>query len=162
MPAARAGDPACLLATDSGLKLGASGPEDTGTAAIWKVCGKDATKVASGEGLGHPNGITLLGKDIGFVGFDATKRIALKDAAFADSGAVPMPVAQLDGLEQGPDGIVLVSSWEDGGIHKVFPDKHTEALVTGLKGPADFAFDAKRKLVVVPLLMDGKVLAFAL
>lgn len=161
-PAEKAGDPSCLLATDSGIKLGAKGPEDTATAAIWKVCGKEATKVASGEGIGHPNGITLLGKDIAFVGFDATKRIALKDLKFVDSGAVPIPVGQLDGLEQGPDGVVLVSSWEDGGVHKVFPDKHTEAFVKGLKGPADFAFDAKRKLVVVPLLMEGKVQAYAL
>jgi hypothetical protein len=76
LPAEKAGDPACLLATDSGFKLGANGPEATGTAAIWKVCGKEASKVASGEGVGHPNGITLLGKDVAVVGFDQTKRIS--------------------------------------------------------------------------------------
>jgi hypothetical protein len=86
----------------------------------------------------------------------------MKDRAFADTGAVTLPVGQLDGIEPGPDGIALVSSWEDGGLHKVFPDKHSEPLVTGLKGPADFAIDTKRKLVVVPLLLDGKVVAFAL
>jgi len=68
-------------------------------------------------------------------------------------------IGQLDGLYEMKDGDLLATDWITGSLFAWSKAKGMQKLVTGIKGPADFAVvpNAKGLLVVVPDLVQGEL-----
>ena len=84
----------------------------------------------------------------------ATKRISdLGDAT---------PVGNLDGVEPDGRGGYTVTDWLNGAIFHVSADGKATRLLDLNRGSADHEFVEEERLVVVPMMMDGKVVAYRL
>lgn len=144
-----------VYASDSGLKPDFS---PSGADAIYRISGGQATAVAKGAELNHPNGIAAL----------ADGRILV--VTFTEKGEVytlspdgkrqevrTLPAGQLDGVELLPGGAYLVSSWAASAVYRVDRAGMAKAVVEKVKAPADIGYDGKRSRVLIPLFMDNRV-----
>jgi hypothetical protein len=66
----------------------------------------------------------------------------------------------LDGLEQEPDGSLLVSDWAQSVVHRVSPDGDTAQVLVVSGNTADFTLVPNAGLLIVPLLSKGIVKAY--
>ncbi len=81
-----------------------------------------------------------------------------KIAALGDT----TPVGNLDGVESDGRGGYTVTDWLNGAIFHVAPDGKATRLLDLNQGSADHEFIEKDRLVVLPMMMDGKVTAYRL
>lgn len=81
--------------------------------------------------------------------------------AKGERSAIQKVAGLLDGLYVNGDDL-WVSSWETSGVLHGTVGGELSLAQGGLKAPADFACDTKRKLVVVPLFNDNKIVAYNL
>jgi len=72
------------------------------------------------------------------------------------------PVGNLDGIEAMADGSLLVTDWMAGGLMRIRPDGTVTRLDALAPGSADIGYDARRKVVYVPMMKDGTVKALSL
>ena len=135
---------------------------DGGALSVWI---KDAA-------LMHPNGLRVEGDRL-FVaawGKDiqpdfSTKEpgrllsidIASKKISALGSGE---PVGNLDGLEPDGSGNWLTTDWVNGALFRIGSDGTPEQLMDLNPGSADLEYDEKQKLVIIPMMMDGKLTAY--
>jgi len=140
-----------------------------GTAAIFAITGDEAPKALDIAVIGLPNGIdaetTPAGDVLYYNGFDDAKAVHRFDVATKTASTVPAPAGMLDGLAVVKDGEAawyFVSSWETSSVYKLDKDGKATVVAYGLKGPADFRVDLAKKLVIVPVMMEGRVAAFPL
>ena len=70
---------------------------------------------------------------------------------------VILPTGGFDGLMETADGDVLVSSWDGSAIYRVKPDGAISTAAENLPAPTDFAWDAGRGVIVVPLFTSDAV-----
>jgi sugar lactone lactonase YvrE len=84
----------------------------------------------------------------------ATKRVS-------DLGD-PAPVGNLDGVEPDGRGGYTVTDWLNGAIFRVAADGRATRLLDLNQGSADHEFIEGERLVVVPMMTDGKVVAYRL
>jgi len=123
--------------------------------------------------LTNPNGLAVVGDTL-YVGswgvmdkgFATTvpgrvKTVSLGDKRLADF-AGERPVGNLDGIEVLADGRVLATDWMAGGLMLVSPDGSVKMLDKLAQGSADIGYAAAERLVFVPMMNDGKVIAFRL
>lgn len=156
-----------LWVSDSGLKFTDAGAEPTGSAAIWRIDAAGvATKVASGPGLGLPNGVITQGEALLVGRFDdegGEGRVVAVSATGEIKPWASTPKGGLDGLAWLPTGELVVSSWGAESVFVLGADGALKATVPAHKGPADLAVDAEGQLIWIPAFMDGGVtnLAFA-
>lgn len=68
------------------------------------------------------------------------------------------PLGNLDGLEITGSGNFLVSDWVAGKIYKITQSGETELLLKTQKGSADIGFIPKKKLVIIPSMLQSKIL----
>ncbi len=99
-------------------------------------------------------------------GFE-TKSLGHLKAVSLDTKAVSSlgdgtPVGNLDGLEPDGKGRYLVTDWVAGGLFLVDPSGTAEKLLVLSQGSADLGFIAKKGLVLVPMMLDDKLIAFRL
>lgn len=129
----------------------------SGTAAIYQISARDQVKVlAQGPGLGLPNGL--------LVQPDGRLLVAPMGAAslYELKNGVPVPwvnltAAGMDGLVQvGKD--VLVSVWNTQSIFKVTSTGETSVVASNISSPADLGWDSKRNRLLVPVLMENRIL----
>lgn len=150
-----------LWVSDSGLKFTDTGAEPTGSAAIWRIDAAGvATKVASGPGLGLPNGVTTQGEGVLVGRFDdegGEGRIVSVSASGEIKPWASVPKGGLDGLGWLPSGELVVSSWGAESVFVLGADGALKATVPAHKGPADLAVDAEGQLIWIPAFMDGGV-----
>lgn len=123
--------------------------------------------------LDNPNGLSIVGDKMylgawGVMdkGFATTvpgrvKIISLTDKAISEF-AGSAPVGNLDGIEVLPDGRVLATDWMAGGLMLLSADGKVQVLDKLAPGSADLGFVPSRKMVLVPMMHDGKVIAFRL
>ena len=136
---------------------------DTGKNRIYRIAAGKATIAIETPALNGPNGIAWDARSKRFVIVSFRGRTIL---AWTPGDTTLVRLAegpgQFDGVAVMDDGRLLVSSWADssvslytvaeqGGVAGIQP------LVTGVRGPADIALDAKRRRLGVPLLMDKRV-----
>lgn len=140
-----------------------------GTAAIYAITGDEAPKALEIPSVGLANGldaeVTPAGDILHFCGFDDAKVVQRFDIAAKAVTSVAVPAGMLDGLAIVKDGDAtwyVLSSWETGSVYKIDKDGKATVIASGLKGPADLAVDAVKKLVIVPLMMENRVAAFTL
>lgn len=148
-----------VYVSDSGLTLDEKGPTPTKTDAIYAIKKNKATAIAKGVELGNPNGLWVTDKGV-WVNTFGTGEIYLLDAK-GQRTMTQKVAGALDGLYVSGDDI-WVSSWEASGIMMGSGAGSFSLAQGGLPGPADFAYDTKRKVVVVPLFNDNKIVAYSL
>jgi len=69
------------------------------------------------------------------------------------------PVGNLDGLEPDGSGNWLATDWVGGALYRIHPDGTADQLMDLNQGSADLEFLDDEKLVIIPMMMDGKVTA---
>lgn len=151
-----------LYVSDSGMKMGKTDFEGTGTDAVWVINTKDkapkAKKLLADKALHRPNGLLATTEGVWVVPFAASDAYLLGgDGKVATTVAVG--AAALDGICQ-LGGAMLVSSWEKNAVYR--SGKGTEGLtfvpfIENVASPADIECDGGRNRVLIPRMMDNKV-----
>lgn len=143
-----------VYVTDSGFNPDFS---SSGTDAVWHIDGDgNLTEVVKSTDLMGPNGIVVADGMIYVVGFGGNKIFTVTPEGEITTVA-ELPTGGLDGIVQGSDGRLLVSSWEGQMVYAVDGEGIAEALIEEVPSPADIGFDAKRNLVLIPLFNESAV-----
>jgi sugar lactone lactonase YvrE len=155
-----AGPDGTVYVSDSGVTIDDKGITPNKSDAVWAIDKKLKAKVlAKGAELGNPNGHWATDKGVWVCTF-GTGEIYLLDAKGGRS--MNQKVAgMLDGIYAAGDD-VWVSSWEQSAIMRGAASGEFSMAQGGLPAPADFGYDTKRHLVLVPLFNDNKVVAYSL
>ncbi len=146
---------------------------DTLTDTIWVLEGDRFSAWLQDEALENPNG--LLAEDGRLLvgswgrmtdGFQTKvpghmKAVDVATRKVSDLGD-PAPVGNLDGIEPDGRGGYTVTDWLNGAIFQVSGEGKATRLLDLNQGSADHEFIEKDRLVVLPMMMDGKVVAYRL
>lgn len=145
-----------VYVSDSGMRAGAEGLEPSGTASIWRIAADDTVeRLIDGAELMAPNGLAEVDGQLWAVGFGGDELYRVADGARHD--AVALPAGSLDGLVVFTDGDALVSSWDASAVFRGPLAGPFEVVVADVVSPADIGYDAGRKLVLVPLFGEDRV-----
>lgn len=87
--------------------------------------------------------------------------VDLATKAISSVGA-PQPLGNLDGLEPDGAGNWLSTDWIAGGLYRIKEDGSSEQLLDLDQGSADLEFLESEKLAIIPMMMNGKVVAHRL
>jgi len=146
-----------LYVTDTGIRFDDQGKAThPGPDRIFRITGRKVTVAAQGDTLRQPNGITWDASGNRFIivslGGPSIYTWKLGDK---DPSVIARGPGGFDGVEVAR-GNLLVSSWTDSTISAY--QSGTEAkLITGIPGPADIGYDAKRNRVLIPSLPQNRV-----
>jgi len=154
-----AGPDGKVYVSDSGLKQGEKDFEPTNSDAVWVIEKGKARALAKSPDLGHPNGLLVDGKSV-LVSTFGSGEIYRLDEKGKKSDAVKVSKGALDGLVALGEGTLLVSSWGGADVSKGKLGGTFEAVVTGVKAPADIGYDKKRGRVLVPRFLEDRVEVF--
>jgi sugar lactone lactonase YvrE len=144
-----------FLVSDSAFRAEGEGIAAAGVDAIYRVTADGAvSRFADGRDLGLPNGLAFLGDELLVASFDATKLLRLGGDG-ARLGEEQLPASQLDGVVVLEDGCVLVASLEVGGVLRGRLGQAFTSFVDTLA--MDIGYDAKRRRLLMPRMMDGAV-----
>jgi len=144
-----------VFVTDTGMNAEF---KPTGTDAVYHITkdGKVTPRIKNKD-LGGPNGIWLGEKGSVWVVTFMSGEIYEVDAAGKQGKAQKLPKGQLDGIVILPNGDFLVSSWEGKAIYRGRPGGEWKEVIAGIESPADFAYDPKRKRVIIPVFLGDKL-----
>ncbi len=149
-----------LHVTDTGIAMTDKGVIYQGGDRIFRIApDRSVTTIASGAGLGRPNGITWDpdGKRWIVVSFDPFRSEVY---AIRPGDSVRTVLARgtgkFDGVERLADGRLLVTCWTDSSLH-VIDGQRTQRVVRDLWQPADLGVDTRRGHVAIPLALQGRV-----
>ncbi len=148
-----------VYVTDSGLRSGPDGVEQSGTDAVHKST-QDGELVAlvSGEALGGPNGIVVDGGRVMFVTLRTGRVHLVQRESGTISGLPAPPAGRLDGVVKVAEGEFLISSWEGQAVYRLRRGGLYTTEVDSVEAPADIGLDARRGRVLIPLFMADAVL----
>lgn len=116
--------------------------------------------------LDAPNGL-LVEKDrilVGTMGDYQTKRpgqflaVSLKDKTISNVGGTTVGV--IDGVEASADGNYYLTDWPAGKVLRMERSGAVATLMEIKMGTADFDFIQSKDEMVIPLMMDGKLVAY--
>lgn len=147
-----------VYATDTGLRAGKRGTEDSGTDAVYRFDGATPVSLARGPNLGRPNGIVAgpQGLTVVTLGSGSVYRLDPRTGARTD---LPIPDAgQLDGIVLLPDGSALISSWRAKAIYRQSAEGAYSIAVDSLTAPAGIGWDGKRRRVLIPLPTQNRLI----
>ncbi|HEY2518042.1 MAG TPA: hypothetical protein VGI39_44535 [Polyangiaceae bacterium] len=157
---AASADGKIVYATDTGIKFDEKGPSPTGTEAVFAIEKGKAKTIAKGEDLGKPNGIAAANGKVWVLGFMSGELYSINKEGKKED-VTKLPKGMLDGLVAVGDSM-LVSSWEGQAIYRGKPGGTFEAVLSGVKSPADIGYDTKRSRVLVPIFEGNAVEAYDL
>lgn len=150
-----------VFVSDSSAKPGPNGFEGLGGDAVYVIDKAGKVKpVAKSKDLKGPNGLLVVSDGV-LVNTLLGDEIYRLDAEGAVKDVTKLPTGMLDGFQQVGDSL-LVTSWAGEKIYKGQLGGKFEPVLSGLKGPADIAYDAKRNRVIVPRFLDNAVEAYEL
>lgn len=152
-----AGPDGAIYVSDSGVAIDERGITPTKTDAVWVIRKGKASALARGEELGRPNGLFVTEAGV-WVNTFGSGELYLLDGKGART-AVQKVAGALDGLYVEGD-VAWSTSWEQSAIVRSQRDGATAKVRGDLPGPADFAFDSKRGVFVVPLFNDNKLVTY--
>ena len=89
------------------------------------------------------------------------KIISLADKSISEFAGTAA-VGNMDGIEVLADGRVLATDWMAGGLMLLSPDGKVQVLDKLAPGSADLGFVPSKNMLLVPMMKDGKVIAFRL
>jgi sugar lactone lactonase YvrE len=147
-----------LYITDTGIKFDDVGNVlHPGPDRVFRI-GPDrkVTVAVRGDTLGRPNGIALdpVGKRFVIVEFGGRSVLAWKPEDKAPS-VIAKGAGGFDGVVIA-GGKILVSSWADSTVSSYETGQEVK-LITGIPGPADIGYDAKRNRVLIPVFPANRV-----
>src|SRR5690242_3779388 len=147
-----------LYITDTGIRFDDVGNMlHPGPDRVFRI-GPDrkVTVAVRGDTLGRPNGIALdpVGKRFVIVEFGGRSVLAWKPEDKAPS-VIAKGAGGFDGVVIA-GGKILVSSWADSTVSSYETGQEVK-LITGIPGPADIGYDAKRNRVLIPVLPGNRV-----
>lgn len=149
-----------LHVTDTGIAMTDKGVIYQGGDRIFRIGPDRAVSViASGAGLGRPNGITWDpdGRRWIVVSFDPFRSevYAIRPGASTRT-ILARGQGKFDGVERLADGRLLVTAWSDSSLHVIDGDR-TQRIIRDLWQPADLGVDTRRGRVAIPLALQGRV-----
>jgi sugar lactone lactonase YvrE len=144
-----------VFVSDSGMKVGPSGFEPTGTDAVYVIEKGKLKSIAKGKDLGGPNGLLAVANGL-LVNTLASDEVYRLDEKGEKHDLTKVPSGGLDGMGF-IENVLLVSSWKGSAIYRGSLGGKFEVAFAGLAGAADFGFDSKRKRVLVPRFLDNAV-----
>ena len=152
------GGDGAIYITDTGVRIGNPDADKQPRGdKVFRLAGRTATVVASGDALAKPNGIAWDAGNkhfiIGPFGSPSLMTWVPGDSAPAVLASGP---GQYDGIELLADGRLLVTSWADSSVWSYRGTTPTR-LISGVNAPADIGIDTKRGRVAVPLFLDNRV-----
>ena len=158
-----------VFLTDTGWKSGKEGFDNTGSDSILRINPKKVIveSVLADKSLGNPNGIVSTKEGL-FVVSAGGELYPLKleqkgKATVGVKGApTKLPAGFLDGVVGLEDGTFLVSSWAGKAVYHGKPGGKFSTVITGLPSPAAIGFDTKRKRLLIPSMMEDRVLCYEL
>lgn len=138
--------------------------------AIWRLDGGKFEKWLADPQLEFPNGlkaeagrlvVAAWGPMTG-QGFDTSRPGPLKAVSLADKMIRDLTpgIGTLDGVEPDGKGGYLLSDWLSGGLFAVTRNGRPSPLMKLPPGSADIGVILEQKLILVPMMMDGKVVAY--
>jgi sugar lactone lactonase YvrE len=147
-----------LYITDTGIKFDDVGNVlHPGPDRIFRIGPDRAVTVAlKGDTLGRPNGIAVdpVGKRFVIVQFGGRAVLGWKPEDKAPS-VIARGAGGFDGVVVAR-GRIFVSSWTDSTVAGYETGQEVK-VVTGVPGPADIGYDAKRNRLLIPLLAANRV-----
>ena len=140
---------------------------------IYALQGDKVSKIASGVELDSPNGLLVSGGTLYIAGwgrdiqpsFDTLVRGRLlsMDLRTREVEAITKAsTGNLDGLELDGKGGFLVTDWIEGAVFRISSKGAVTSLLDLPKGSADIAYLPKKKLLIVPQMLENKVTAYDL
>jgi hypothetical protein len=148
-----------LYVSDTGIKIGPTGVEPTGTDAVYRITTGGAVQVvARGKDLANPNGLAWSTEGVLLVPFGG-KQVWRLDAKGARIVVATLPAGQLDGLLRLDDGTLIISSWEAQALFRVTGSGEVSELAAGIPSPADLGWDQKRRRVLVPVFTEDRLVS---
>ncbi len=154
-----AGPDGTVYVSDSGIAIDDKGITGTKTDAVWAIKKMKATVITRSEELGRPNGLWVTDKGL-WVASIGSGEVYLLDAKGGRS-SIQKVASFLDGLYVDGDDI-WTTSWEKSGLMHAGATGDFSLVQGDVAAPADFAIDTKRKLVVIPMFNDNKIVAYSL
>ena len=143
---------------------------DSSTSTIWRLAGGKFEKWLEDPALKFPNGLHVSGDKLiiaawGAPGTSAQSSapsnlvaVSLADRKISDLGD-GTPVGNLDGIE--PDGDdFLVTDWVAGALYRIDRKGKATQLLDLNQGSADIGYVPETKLLLVPMMMDDKLVAY--
>ena len=88
-------------------------------------------------------------------------RIMFLDKSISNIGD-GSPLGNLDGVEAGLDGDYYVTDWMVGKFYHVDKNGNADLMLTLEKGTADLEFIKEKNLIVLPMMLSNKLLAYKL
>jgi hypothetical protein len=146
-----------IYVSDSGVRFGESGPEDTGSAAI-HVFGSDGShrKLDAGD-VSRINGIAE--RDGRVIGVGSFGSGAIFSVIGGNREELPLlPGVDLDGVIVMDDGTLLISDWTTQSVYLLRPNGSASAVVRNVESPADIGIDRRRNRLLIPGLTTNQVL----
>jgi hypothetical protein len=141
------------------------------TNVIWRLSGGKLEPWLSADALINPNGLFVDGDQLvvaawGVMAEDWSTKVpghllavSLKDKSVKALGS-GAPVGNLDGLEPLGKDSFLVSDWAAGKVFRIARSGEATELIALSSGSADLGYDAKSKTAFIPLMKDGKLVAY--
>lgn len=140
---------------------------------IYRLADGKLTAWVQDPALQSPNGLMIQGDNLlvaswGVLteGFATSvvghmKTVSLKTGAISSLGD-GTPVGNLDGLEPDGSGAYLVTDWMAGGLYRISVSGKADLLLDLNQGSADHEFIESKGLAIIPMMMDGTVVAYEL
>lgn len=140
---------------------------------IYQIRGGKVSKLAAGVELDSPNGLLVNGDTLYIAGwgrdiqesFDTLipgHLLALDLRTRKIQPVTPVPTGNLDGLELDGTGGFLVTDWIAGSVLRITAKGAVTSILDLPKGSADIAYLPKKKLLIVPQMLENKVTAYDL
>ena len=143
------------------------------TNSLYRLAGDELSMWLQDEALQHPNGLHIdgsrlliapWGKDLQedfstkVPGHLIAVDLSSKSISTVGSGE---PIGNLDGLESDGQGNWFVTDWMAGGLYRIEPNGKANLLMNLNQGSADLGIINSEAMVLVPMMMDNKVIAIS-
>lgn len=144
---------------------------DMMTNTIWRLAGGKLEVWLKSDDLQNPNGLLVEGDTLIVAAWGkmtdgwATKvpghllKVSLTEKSVSSLGD-GTPIGNLDGLEPLDGDTFLVSDWMNGKVYKVARSGKATEILTLTQGSADLGYAPTTKLAFIPMMNDGKLLAY--
>ncbi|MFP6855870.1 MAG: SMP-30/gluconolactonase/LRE family protein [Roseibacillus sp.] len=146
---------------------------DMATSTIYQLRGATISKLASGQKLDSPNGLLVSGTTLFIAGwgkelndsFEAItpgRLLAFNLRSGEIKAITRVPTGNLDGVELDGRGGYFVTDWSAGTVFHITSKGAVTSILDLPKGTADLAYLPKKKLLILPRMMENTVTAYDL
>ena len=146
---------------------------DTPMNTIWRL--KDGTfePWLTNDDLNGPNGVMVQGDKLIVASFgkmpsngQKQELAGLLTVSLEDKKVAPLgkgkPVGNLDGLQELKPGVFLVTDWAGAALYRIDSKGKADQLINLNQGSADLTYFPAKKTVVIPMMLDNTLAAYAL